>query len=137
MDLTLLLFWSLRKVFVGGTIAEMSHSKSFQLWTLDLDLDCDNNVVFHANLYSLRDILILFRLLGLCPLLLAIVLFYCWLVVRCTSVLSDSLPRLTFSLNRSHFIKQGKLDKVTNKSCCPIQLKTGVQISGGETFLQF
>merc|ERR1719323_773529 len=55
----------------------------------------------------------LLRLLGLGPLLLAIVLFYCWLVVR------------------SHFIKQGKLDKVINKSCCPIQLKTGVQISGG------
>ena len=33
--------------------------------------------------------------------------------------------------DRSHFLKLGKQDKDSIKSCCPIQMKTGVQIIGG------
>ena len=52
----------------------------------------------------------------------------------------DSLQKLIFMFiwknenpifDRSHFLKLGKQDKDSIKSCCPIQMKTGVQIIGG------
>jgi len=54
----------------------------------------------------------LVRLFGLVPAFLAIVLFYCWIVVR------------------SQFIKLGKLETDPIDSCCPLRIKTGVQILG-------
>jgi len=55
----------------------------------------------------------LYRLFGLIPLFFSFFIIYCWFVIR------------------SHFLKLGKQDKDSIKSCCPIQMKTGVQIIGG------
>lgn len=53
------------------------------------------------------------RLLGLVPLVFAVIIFYSWLVVR------------------SRFIELGKVEKTEDDQCCPMGLKTGVQILGG------
>jgi len=53
------------------------------------------------------------RLLGLVPLLVGLVIFYLWLVVR------------------SRFIELGKAEKSEEDQCCPMKLKTGVQILAG------
>jgi len=53
------------------------------------------------------------RLLGLVPAGLAVVVAYCWQVVR------------------SHFIKLGRVERDAGDPCCQIKLKTGVQIMGG------
>lgn len=53
------------------------------------------------------------RLLGFIPLLFGAVIFYAWLVVR------------------SRFIELGKDEKQDEDQCCPMGLKTGVQILGG------
>jgi len=53
------------------------------------------------------------RLLGLVPLLLAVGIFYLWLIIR------------------SRFIELGKADKSEEDQCCPMRLKTGVQILAG------
>lgn len=53
------------------------------------------------------------RLLGFAPLLVAAIIFYAWLVVR------------------SRFIELGKAEKTEDDQCCPMGLKTAVQILGG------
>merc|ERR1711874_403372 len=53
------------------------------------------------------------RLLGLIPLVVAVIIFYLWLVVR------------------SRFIELGKAEKSEEDQCCPMKLKTGVQILAG------
>jgi len=53
------------------------------------------------------------RLLGLIPLVVALVIFYLWLIVR------------------SRFIELGKAEKSEEDQCCPMKLKTGVQILAG------
>jgi len=53
------------------------------------------------------------RCLGFIPLILAIAIVYFWLVIR------------------SLFIEMGESDKSEEDPCCPMKLKTGVQIIGG------
>lgn len=53
------------------------------------------------------------RLLGFVPLLLTASIFYAWLIVR------------------SRFIELGKAEKSEEDQCCPMGLKTAVQILGG------
>jgi len=53
------------------------------------------------------------RLLGIIPLLFAAAIFLVWLIVR------------------SRFIELGKVEKNEDDQCCPMSIKTGVQILGG------
>merc|ERR1719356_428342 len=54
------------------------------------------------------------RCLGLIPLVFAIIIFYCWVVVR------------------SLFLELGEGNKPDSADpCCPMRMKTGVQIVGG------
>lgn len=55
----------------------------------------------------------LLRLFGLVPAVFAVFLLYCWIIVR------------------SQFIKLGQSSTDPGDCCCPLRLKTGVQIIGG------
>jgi len=68
--------------------------------------------LIHENMHDTAAYQAL-RFLGLIPLILSIGIGYLWLVIR------------------SYFIQMGEADNPEKDPCCPMQLKTGVQIIGG------
>ncbi|XP_023320222.1 uncharacterized protein LOC111695227 [Eurytemora carolleeae] len=68
--------------------------------------------ILHQNMNNTIEYQML-RCLGFIPLMLAAAVAYFWLVIR------------------SLFIEMGKGEKTEGDICCPIKMKTGVQIIGG------
>jgi len=68
--------------------------------------------LLHSNMEGTIQFQML-RFLGFIPLILALLILYCWLVVR------------------GLFVELGSPDKTEEDPCCPMKMKTGVQIMGG------